>query len=271
MIPKPFIVLMGIALMLVMPVHAGEYRKCVDEAGKVTLSNSKCPDRSKTVSSFVSSNFRSPKAELPPSKYDEQLNAVVRIKSSRATGSGFFVTSGGLIVTNYHVVGTDRTVKIKLRTQKQIIYGNVLATDQTRDLALVSVNGQDFQWLRLGTTHGTIIGEEVIAIGAPVGLEWTLTKGVVSAVRTVRSAQDFRSARDIGSVSEWGVRDAVRFIQTDAAINPGNSGGPLISVESLSVLGVNTLTARKDIAEGLSFSVSSEEILEAFGRYLTRN
>jgi len=261
---KPFIVSIGIALMMALPVHAEVYRKCVDEAGQATISNTKCPDGSKTESSFRSNNFRSPKAlvtknEVPVSIYEDQLNSVVRIKSSRGYGSGFFVTSDGLIVTNYHVVGTDRRVKIKLRTQKQIIYGRVVATDQKRDLALVSVYGQDFQWLRLGTTNDTIIGEEVIAIGAPNNLEWTVTKGVVSAIR------------DWNRAGKNGRRSKVRVVQTDAALNIGNSGGPLISDQDQTVVGVNTFGLNKDITEGLAFAVSPEEVLKAFGGYLPRN
>jgi len=245
-------------LILFTPVaFAQQIYKWKDENGQWHFSNTPAPEGEKKI---LPTGLLPPKEKeeekLPPSKYDYQLNAVVRIKSSVGFGSGFFVTNGGLIVTNDHVVGSDSRVVIKIRTQKKLIYGNVVARDSARDLALVSVPAREYQWLRLGTITDAGVGTEVIAIGAPVGLEWTLTRGIISAIR------------DWDSKSKYGVRSKVRIVQSDAATNKGNSGGPLIGMQGLTVLGVNTFIVRKDLAEGLNFAVASEEILKAFGNHL---
>ncbi|HEX7008034.1 MAG TPA: trypsin-like peptidase domain-containing protein, partial [Alphaproteobacteria bacterium] len=85
------------------------------------------------------------------------------------------------------------------------------------------------------------------AIGTPEGLSWSVSKGIVSALRDLRG---------------------LRLVQTDAAINHGNSGGPLIELGSGKVIGVNALSFRKDLAEGLNFAVSAEDVRMTFGRYL---
>jgi S1-C subfamily serine protease len=113
-----------------------------------------------------------------------------------------------------------------------------------RDLALIQVDGSHFPYLRLAADAE--IGTDVIAIGAPLGDEWSVTKGVVSAVRNIKG---------------------VVFIQTDAATNPGNSGGPLISAQSGKAIGVMKMTQKesKDSAStGLNFAVSAKEISAAF-------
>jgi len=91
------------------------------------------------------------------------------------------------------------------------------------------------------------IGNDVIAIGTPVGLDWSVSRGIVSAVR---------------------IDGSRRLIQTDAAVNQGNSGGPLIELASGYVVGVNTIVIRKDIAEGLNFAVSSQDVRITFAKYL---
>ena len=182
------------------------------------------------------------------SKYDDLLNGVVTIRTADATGSGFLVSGDGLIVTNRHVVRNEKTVSIRTR-DGGISLGNVIARNAVKDLALVRINGDHFTFLRLSSGEHAGIGNDVIAIGTPEGLDWSVSRGIISAVRTVRSR---------------------RLIQTDAAINHGNSGGPLIDLSSGLVVGVNTLGARKDIAEGLNFAVSSEDVLMTFAEYLNR-
>lgn len=178
-----------------------------------------------------------------PSKYDDLLNCVVVVRNSSGMGTGFFITADGYIITNNHVVDRDNTVSIKLRNGKTIL-GDVLSTDNERDLALIKVDGNNYLWLTLGKLTDSRVGDDVLVIGAPEGLNWSVSKGIVSAIRRYKS-------------------DIV-YIQTDAAINHGNSGGPLISLKNGSVIGVNTFGFRKDIAEGLNFAVSAEEIIKAF-------
>ena len=177
------------------------------------------------------------------SMYDGLLNCVVVVRnSSGGMGSGFFITADGYIITNDHVVKRDKTVSITLRNGKTIL-GDVLSTDKDKDLALIKVDGNHYPWLTLGKLTDARVGEDVIAIGAPEGYDWSVSKGIVSAIRNEKYRVE---------------------IQTDAAINHGNSGGPLISLKNGSVIGVNTVGIRKDIAEGLNFAVSAEEIIKAF-------
>ena len=97
-----------------------------------------------------------------------------------------------------------------------------------------------------------------IAIGTPKGLEWSVTKGVVSAIRTNKEIKDKKSPQGI------------RVIQTDAGVNPGNSGGPLVCVKSGRVVGVNTYKMVGFVIEGLNFAISSQELQKAFPHYVKR-
>jgi S1-C subfamily serine protease len=185
---------------------------------------------------------------MPPSKYDDYLSAVVIVRSSGGLGSGFFVSKTGLIITNHHVVGRDATVSLKLRSGS-VIMGTVIASDVNSDLALISVPHESPVWLQLAGPEEGGIGADVIAIGTPKGFEWSVSRGIVSALR------------------EDG---ATRLVQTDAAINKGNSGGPLILLDSGRVIGVNALSFRKDGAVGLNFAVSAQTVIATFGPYLKR-
>jgi len=185
---------------------------------------------------------------MPPSKYDDYLSAVVIVRSSGGLGSGFFVSKAGLVVTNHHVVGRDATVSLKLRSGS-VVMGTVIASDVNSDLALISVPHESPAWLQLAGPEEGGIGADVIAIGTPKGFEWSVSKGIVSALR------------------EQGV---TRLVQTDAAINKGNSGGPLILLDSGRVIGVNALSFRKDGAVGLNFAVSAQTVIATFGPYLKR-
>lgn len=187
-----------------------------------------------------------PEASQPPSKYEDYLNSVVVVRSSRGLGSGFFVGASGLVVTNFHVLGGDSTVSIRMRNGR-IAMGTVLASDEEADLVLLSVPIEAQFWLTLADPTEGGVGADVIAIGTPEGLSWSVSKGIVSAIRDVES---------------------LRFIQTDAPINSGNSGGPLILLESGKVVGVNTFKIKKSIAEGLGFAVSAESVRKTFPKYL---
>ena len=177
-----------------------------------------------------------------PSKYDDFLNCVVVVRSSHGIGTGFFVSADGYLVSNAHVVEYDPNVSIKLRTGRTIL-GSVMGIDKDRDLALVKVDGTRYSWLSLGTLDDAGVGSDVLAVGTPEGLDWSVSKGIVSALRNA---------------------GGIKVIHTDAAINVGNSGGPLIALSSGKVIGVNSFTYRKDIAEGLNFAISAEEIGKAF-------
>lgn len=186
------------------------------------------------------------KTVVVPSLYDDFLAAVVVIRSSTGLGAGFFITKTGYLITNHHVVGNNSRVSIKLRSGK-ILLANVVDFNAHRDIALLSVRGHDYPCLQLGSLMDASIGNEVLAIGTPEGLSWSVSKGIISAVR------------------QYG---DTHVVQTDAAINAGNSGGPLIDLETGVVIGINTFGFRKDLAEGLNFAVSADGVAESFRKHL---
>lgn len=156
----------------------------------------------------------------------------------RGQGSGFITSSNGLILTNAHVVSGADTVTVKLKDGREL-QGKVLGSDSLTDVAVVKVEAQNLPTVNLGNSDRLKPGEWAIAIGNPLGLENTVTVGIISA--TGRSSADVR------------VPDKrVDFIQTDAAINPGNSGGPLLNQDG-QVVGMNTAIIGG--AQGLGFAI----------------
>ena len=176
------------------------------------------------------------------SPLDNLLDGVVVVKAQNGFGSGFLVSSSGFIVTNAHVVGDDKTVTIQFRDAKTIT-GIVVDKDLAADLALVKCDLQASPKLALGKLAASGAGTSVISIGTPKGLDWSVSKGIVSAVRE---------------------KNGVILIQTDAAINPGNSGGPLINIDRNEVIGVISFALKDATVEGLNFAVSAEQILKSF-------
>lgn len=179
---------------------------------------------------------------ISKSKYESFFEAVVIIKTNKKLGTGFFVSNNGTIITNFHVIKGDNYPTVQLHNG-QVLTGKVLDYDVERDLAVVKIE-EKTSFLKLATLNDINIGDELIAIGAPMGLEFSITRGVVSAVRNVED---------------------IIIIQTDAAMNPGNSGGPLILMKNGKVVGVNSFGYKKTITEGLNFAISSNEIEERFG------
>jgi S1-C subfamily serine protease len=148
--------------------------------------------------------------------------AVVGISRGGGSGSGVIVRAEGIIITNAHVVGGARTVEVTTADGRTLT-GTVLGRDTQLDTAIVRVNAGNLPAAPLGNSDRLEVGQMAIAIGNPLGLERTVTRGVVSAIN--------RDPRGIGIASA--------LIQTDAAINPGNSGGPLLD-SSGRVIGINT-------------------------------
>jgi S1-C subfamily serine protease len=159
----------------------------------------------------------------------------------RGTGSGFILSSDGRLLTNAHVVDGASRVKVTLK-DGQIYEGQVVGIDRITDVAAVKIEATNLPAVSFGTAQTLQPGEWAIAIGNPLGLDNTVTVGIISALGR--------------SSSEVGVPDKrVKFIQTDAAINPGNSGGPLLNANG-EVIGVNT-AIRAD-AQGLGFAIPIE-------------
>jgi serine protease Do len=159
-------------------------------------------------------------------------------RTERGTGSGFIFDSKGLILTNAHVVDQADQVFVVLKDGQQL-QGEVLGTDPLTDLAVVKIDAQDLPVAKLGNSENLLPGQWAIAIGNPLGLDNTVTVGIISATG--------RSSAAIGSPDQ-----RVNFIQTDAAINPGNSGGPLLDLQG-EVIGVNTAIISG--AQGIGFAI----------------
>ncbi|OKH22210.1 serine protease [Hydrococcus rivularis NIES-593] len=192
-------------------------------------------DASRTVRTQVPEMFDDPFfrrffGDAIPSSPERQIQ--------RGIGSGFIVSANGQILTNAHVVdGADRvTVTLK---DGRTLTGKVLGTDDLTDVAVVKVEAENLPTVKLGDSNALQVGEWAIAIGNPLGLDNTVTTGIISG--TGRNS------------SQIGVGDKrVNFIQTDAAINPGNSGGPLLNAKG-EVVGINTAIIRG--AQGLGFAI----------------
>lgn len=159
----------------------------------------------------------------------------------RGTGSGFILTSDGKLLTNAHVVEGASQVKVTLKSG-QIYTGKVVGIDSMTDVAVVKIQAAQLPIVTLGRAENLNPGEWAIAIGNPLGLDNTVTVGIISALG--------RSSSEVGVPEK-----RVKFIQTDAAINPGNSGGPLLNANG-EVIGVNT-AIRAD-AQGLGFAIPIE-------------
>jgi S1-C subfamily serine protease len=168
-----------------------------------------------------------------PQPYEDRIE--------QGTGSGFIVSNDGHVVTNAHVVEGADTVVITLKDGRTFD-GKVVGTDPVTDVAAVKIEATDLPTVTLGSSKNLTPGQWAIAIGNPLGLDSTVTAGIISAIDR--------------SSSQVGIPDRrVQFIQTDAAINPGNSGGPLLNDRG-EVIGINT-AIRAD-AQGLGFAIPIE-------------
>ena len=157
----------------------------------------------------------------------------------RGVGSVFILTTDGYIMTNAHVVDGADDVYVTLTDQREL-KAKIVGVDKRTDVAVVKIEGSNFPAVKVGDVSKLKVGEWVMAIGSPFGLENTVTAGIVSA-----------KARDTG--------EEIRFIQTDVAVNPGNSGGPLINMRG-EVVGINSqILSRSGGFMGISFSIPIDD------------
>ncbi|MBW8839025.1 MAG: trypsin-like peptidase domain-containing protein [Gemmatimonadetes bacterium] len=161
---------------------------------------------------------------------------VVSVTQDEGSGSGIIVDKSGVVLTNAHVVGNSRTVGVGL-ADGRTLNGQVLGRDPTIDVAVVRVPAQNLPVAPIGDSDKLEVGQSAIAVGNPLGLERTVTAGVVSAIN--------RNPRGISLDG---------LIQTDAAISPGNSGGPLVDTHGR-VIGINTAVLAGAGASGLGFAI----------------
>jgi peptidase Do len=167
-----------------------------------------------------------------------------RMPERKGQGSGFIISPDGLILTNHHVVDGADEIKIRLTDDREF-NAKVIGSDAKTDVAVIKIDGKDLPCVKLGNSKDVKVGEWVAAIGAPFGLENTVTSGIVSAKSRNLPSDQF-----------------VPFIQTDAAVNPGNSGGPLFNMKG-EVIGINSqIFSTSGGFMGLSFAVPIDLALQ---------
>ncbi len=174
----------------------------------------------------------------PEDFFGAEPNSGGRGGIERGTGSGFVIGADGVILTNAHVVEGADTVNVTLRDGRSY-QGRVLGADKVTDVAVVKIEATALPVAAIGNSDKLLSGEWAIAIGNPLGLDNSVTAGIISATG--------RSSSDVGVPDK-----RIGFIQTDAAINPGNSGGPLLNASG-EVIGMNTAIIQG--AQGLGFAI----------------
>ena len=200
--------------------------------------------------------------------YKKALPSVVNITSTavafdffygpvpqQGQGSGFLLDRQGHILTNNHVINNAQRVEVTL-SDKHKYKATVVGVDKNHDLALLQITAPNLQPATLANSQGLTVGQRVYAIGNPFGLQGTMTRGIISAIRSIRGPQNNP------------IEDA---IQTDAAVNPGNSGGPLLNSRG-EVIGITTLIANNgaDQSSGIGFAIpinTAKAFLDDIAKY----
>jgi len=196
--------------------------------------------------------FYSAPAKLPPVRTVLELvnqigEAVVQVRTPSGLGSGFFLNEDGFLITNFHVIEGETQISVEVYHQdgdqlRRVTYKQVrvIALNKFADLALLRVEDRDapkFRFVPLGSADALSVGERVFAIGSPLGLERTVTEGILST-----------KTREVGGLL---------YLQTTAQINPGNSGGPLFNLSG-EVIGVTNM--KLTAGEGLGFAIPIESV-----------
>jgi len=213
--------------------------------GKISL------DSSVRMMNLMASSISAVKRQ-PKNIIEKCLESVVVIDIPSGGGSGFVVNKKGYVVTNYHVIADQRDIIIKTKEGKKF-FADLIEVAKYKDLALLRINTREVPCLRIGNTKKISSGDTVYALGSPGGLEQSVTKGVVSAIRLLDAP--------------YNPLTKIEIIQTDAALNPGNSGGPLVN-EKGEVIAVNSQKIVATDVEGINFSISIDEVKKSFAKYL---
>ncbi len=213
-----------------------------------TVEKAETPDTTKEVPKQTMRAERTPPAQTDDISQviRKSMPAVVTITTEEGLGSGFFISNDGYLLTNSHVIRDGGWPSVQLSDGKRLS-ANIVRNDEEKDLALLKVSGSGYAFLPLGDSGKAVQGESVIAIGSPVGLEGTVTRGIVSALRKAPNG--------------------VTYLQTDAAVNPGNSGGPLLN-RTGEVIGINTMVIKRIQADTdrLGFAISINDAKKFVGR-----
>ena len=200
--------------------------------------------------------------------YKKALPSVVNITSTvvqfdffygpvpqQGQGSGFVLDKQGLILTNNHVIDGGQRIEVTL-SDKHKYKAETIGVDKNHDLALIKITAPNLVPAVLSDSNGLVVGQRVYAIGNPFGLNGTMTRGIISSIRSIRGPNNNP------------IEDA---IQTDAAVNPGNSGGPLLNSRG-EVIGITTLIASNgaDQSSGIGFAIpinTAKAVLDDFQKY----
>jgi len=180
--------------------------------------------------------------------FDGRPGGPTQPQAERSLGSGVILDKSGYILTNNHVIEQASKIQVQLNGDPTKYTAKVIGTDEDTDLAVVKIDaGKELPCAKLGNSDGVQVGDWVLAIGSPFGLNATVTAGIISA-------------KDRGGMG----RQFQRFLQTDAAINPGNSGGPLVDMAG-QVIGINTaiLTGGRGY-EGVGFAMPSSTAIGVY-------
>jgi serine protease Do len=196
---------------------------------------------------FYSAPTKSPPIRTVLELVSQIGEAVVQVRTPSGLGSGFFLNEDGFLITNFHVIEGETQISVEVyhqkdgqldrKTYKQV---RIIALNKFADLALLKVEDKDaphFKSVPLGSADALSVGERVFAIGSPLGLERTVTEGILST-----------KTREVGGVL---------YLQTTAQINPGNSGGPLFNLSG-EVIGVTNM--KVSAGEGLGFAIPAESV-----------
>jgi S1-C subfamily serine protease len=169
----------------------------------------------------------------------EAVTGVVSIATDKSMGTGFFVHTEGYIVTNQHVIAGAKQIQA-LTSERKVLTATVLGQDSDKDVALLKVSGS-YSALPLANSQDLAVGNKVIAIGNPLGLAFTVTEGIISALH------------------RRGPNGREEYVQTDVSLNPGNSGGPLLDTKGR-VVGMNNFKVGE--AESLGFALESNALAQ---------
>jgi S1-C subfamily serine protease len=170
-------------------------------------------------------------------------------------GSGFILDKAGHVLTNFHVIADANRIEV-MTSDKHHYKATIVGSDKGHDLALLQINAPNLQPVTLSDSSDLVVGQKVYAIGNPFGLNGTMTRGIISSIRSIRGPEG------------GPIEDA---IQTDAAINPGNSGGPLLNSRG-EVIGINTLIASNgaEQSSGIGFAIpvnTAKAVLDDLSKY----
>ncbi|BBP46132.1 serine peptidase [Thiosulfatimonas sediminis] len=222
-----------------------DFTELVEQNNKVVVNISTIHKKSaKSGQQQIPEQFRGMPEELfrhffgvPPEMFQQQQEPGEDKQQVSSLGSGFIISADGYILTNNHVIEDADEIIVRMRDRKEL-KAELIGTDPRTDVALIKINATGLPYAKIGTSKTLKVGQWVLAIGEPFGLDYTVTHGIISALGRSLPEDTY-----------------VPFIQTDVPINPGNSGGPLFNLDG-QVVGINSqIYSKSGGSMGLSFSI----------------